>query len=86
MDAQIVGLIVLDNGLSCNLCSESEPATLDSSWLEHSLQEIVPNHGTSTHRLPQLYETTFMRADIRELNRELESQFNELLVRLFESQ
>lgn len=88
MDANIVGLIVLDNGLTCHVADtvhEHDPA-LEPAWLDQFPEGAGGELEKPKNRLPHVYQTTFLSADVEHLNSQLETEFNALLVRLFETQ
>jgi hypothetical protein len=87
MDANIVGLIVLDNGLTCHVAeaSHGNDQALEPAWLDPFTESIGGDTEKPQNRLPHMYQTTFLRADIEQLNSNLESEFNSLLQRLFET-
>jgi hypothetical protein len=80
MAANIVGLIVLDSGLACHdALAESASEVLPRTPVDPLGTDTLQRSGTT------MYETTFVRADMSRLQHELQSEFDQLLVRLFES-
>ncbi len=95
MQANIVGLIELENGLCADLHG-SETTDFDRSDAELgqslSRQGEMANQEKITILPPKAprpkylaFQTRFIRANLEQLNCELQEEFQELLVRLFES-
>jgi hypothetical protein len=96
MDANVVGMIEIENGLCANLQNTAEGSLANRSELEqslacldhdlHELLEELPSAAPARSGNYRTYQTRFLRADLNHLHDELQQTFEALLVRLFEAE
>jgi hypothetical protein len=83
--ANVIGLIEIDTGLSAHLAGDTDDASLGES-----LARLAGLARGDAERLPEAtsrngrYTTQFLRADVDQLQGELEVAFHKLLTDLFE--
>lgn len=85
--ANVIGLIEIDTGLSAHLAGGTDDASLGES-----LARLAGLARGDAERFPETaprnarYETQFLRADVDQLQGELELAFHKLLNELFEGE
>jgi hypothetical protein len=85
--ANLVGLIEIDTGLRAHLAGEPDDASLGESLARLAgLERCDAGERQAEAPVSARYETQFLRADLDQLQGELELAFHELLSQLFEGE